>query len=340
MQRADRRHRDDGPVRNRWSVRRAVATLPVAGAVGVILLPDRLFGLDRWTPFAQLVSFRPHLLAVASTIVVVALLVVLLRRRRPGPLLAGCLVVVLVGIGTVVPRTFADAVPVTGRPLSVVALNVLDGGADPAELARLVGAERPDVVALTEAGEVFRSRLAPLLGPLGYRWTGTSSDPRERDIDNAVAGVAAGLGDVSATVIDRGTFPSLELTGGGLGELRLVVIHAAAPVPRLVAQWRSELAGLRRWCSAPAAPTVVVGDFNATLDHSPLRAGSRGCSDVADERGAGLVPTWAPSARWRAWGPQIDHVLTTGGIRAESFSVRTVPGTDHGAVVARLRVPG
>ena len=84
---------------------------------------------------------------------------------------------------------------------------------------------------------------------------------------------------------------------------------------------------------------IVAGDLNATLDHSALRAGMAGCSDAAAQRGAGLVPTWSPSARTRPLGPRIDHVLVTAGIGAETFTVHELVGSDHRAILTRLRVP-
>jgi endonuclease/exonuclease/phosphatase (EEP) superfamily protein YafD len=84
---------------------------------------------------------------------------------------------------------------------------------------------------------------------------------------------------------------------------------------------------------------VVAGDFNATLDHSALRAGTAGCGDAAAQRGAGLTPTWGPSPRFRGIGPQIDHVFATEGITAETFDVHDVDGSDHRAVLTTLRLP-
>ena len=48
--------------------------------------------------------------------------------------------------------------------------------------------------------------------------------------------------------------------------------------------------------------------------------------------------TWPD--RFPRWlGPQIDHVLVTGGVTAETFSVHDIPGSDHRAVLTRLRLP-
>jgi endonuclease/exonuclease/phosphatase (EEP) superfamily protein YafD len=117
-----------------------------------------------------------------------------------------------------------------------------------------------------------------------------------------------------------------------------VAYHAIAPRRGDVPQWRSDLGKLRAYCGG-ATPAIIAGDFNATLDHSPLRAATAGCSDAATQRGQGLVPTW-PTWMPRWFGPQIDHVFATDPIAAERFEVREITGSDHRAVIVKLRLPG
>ena len=82
----------------------------------------------------------------------------------------------------------------------------------------------------------------------------------------------------------------------------------------------------------------MIGDVNATLDHSPLRSGIAGCTDVAADRGQGLVATWPSS--WPRWfGVQIDHVFTTGGLLPKSLQVFDMPGSDHRALLTQIVVP-
>jgi endonuclease/exonuclease/phosphatase (EEP) superfamily protein YafD len=118
-------------------------------------------------------------------------------------------------------------------------------------------------------------------------------------------------------------------------------VHTAAPVDhRRTARWLRDLALVERWCHGPVAP-IVVGDFNATLDHSVLRDAIAGCGDAGAQTGEGLVPTWGPTQRFRdLLGPQIDHVIANNGITAESFHVHDIAGSDHRAIITRLRVPG
>lgn len=319
-------------VPRRVPVLAASAVVPIGAAL--LLVPD-LAGLDVRTPFAQLVAFRPALLAVTAALLAVPLTVLLVTRRAL-PLVVGVLAVLLLAAGTLPARAVATTPTGDGPVLTVLAVNVYEGRADVEQVAALIAAEQPDLVSVPEAGPRFRALLAPLVEPLGYRSYGsTESGP---DVSGVSALAAARLGDLTAGVDDGTPEPSVVLTGGALGELRFVAFHSAAPTPRGLPQWVADQAHVATWCAGPT-PAVVAGDFNAGLDHSPFRAGTAGCGDAAEQAGAGLVGTW-PSGVPRPIGTQIDHVVATDGITAESFTVHDVAGSDHRAVVARLRLPG
>jgi endonuclease/exonuclease/phosphatase (EEP) superfamily protein YafD len=167
--------------------------------------------------------------------------------------------------------------------------------------------------------------------------TGTDMDG-VTDVFGVTALVADHIGPVTSSVDMSTPFPTVEVTGGGLGAMRFVAFHAVAPRRGDVRQWRSDLETLARFCTN-GRPAIIAGDFNATLDHSVLRAATTGCSDAAAQLGQGLTPTWPTWAPgW--FGPQIDHVIATDPIAAERFAVHEVAGSDHRAVIARLRVPG
>jgi endonuclease/exonuclease/phosphatase (EEP) superfamily protein YafD len=321
--------------------RRVPFHLVAAGLVGVaaaITLPDLVL-LDQVTPFAQLVSLRPYVLTgVAALVLVLAGLS--WRHRRLIPAASALMVVLSVGTAMVVPRTQAGPLPSGGRPLTVLTFNTLNGSADVGELVALIRRERPDLVALIEAGNAYRDRLAPLVEPLGYRTftaAGMDGDGDIEDLHGVTALVAGHLGSVTSDADMSAPFPSMRVEGGDLGAVRFVAYHAVAPRRGDVDQWRSDLDKLTRYC-AGSTPAIIAGDFNATLDHSTLRAATAGCSDAASQRGQGLVPTW-PTWMPDWFGPQIDHVFATDPITAEQFTTREVTGSDHRAVLARLRIP-
>jgi endonuclease/exonuclease/phosphatase (EEP) superfamily protein YafD len=328
------------PARTRPPVRRrrlALAALTVA-ATAVGMLPDWL-GLDRRSPFAQLAAFRVPLLG-GLLVVAVAATVAAVLRRRGWTLAVGLLAVAAVAAAVVAPRALpvvdAPAPDAPGtRTLTVLSFNTFEGGADVDALAALIRSTRPDLIALPESAARFSGKLAPLVD--GYRFV--PSGERGRDVNGVTAVARADLGDVTAQV-DRSTnFPSVQLAGGGLGDVRFVAFHSVAPTPGETGEWAHDLGTLGRWCDdRGSGPVILAGDFNATLDHSVFRSAIQGCADAAERTGEGLTGTW-PTRVPRWMGTQIDHVLTTGGITAETLSVHDVPGSDHRAVLTRLRLP-
>lgn len=289
-----------------------------------------------WFRTAGWVSLRPYAVLGGGILAVATAFIAAARYRRYRPTAAGFLAVVLAGAGTLVPRVIAEPAPApAGESLTVVAFNAYDGGADVDAVAALIRTERPDLGSLVETGADYRSRLAPLIEPLGYRLY-NSTQPGDPELYGVTAIVSARLGKVRTDIDSSLPFHSIQVSGGDLGVLRFVAFHSVAPRRRDVAQWRSDLAHLPDWCAGPP-PAIIAGDFNATFDNSTFRHAIAGCGDAAAQRGAGLVPTWPT---WLPpWiGPQIDHVLATSGITAETFQVRHIPGSDHRAVIARLHL--
>ncbi|MFC4944638.1 endonuclease/exonuclease/phosphatase family protein [Pseudonocardia sp. GCM10023141] len=321
----------------RRPVLRFLAAAVFTGLIALTVLPDRLFGLDRRSPWAQLIAFRWQLLALL--LVLCVLLGVLTRFKRAAwPFMAGAVAMLVIGTVLVVPRFVADPVPTTGMPLKVLAFNVYEGRADVTAIAAAVRDQQPDIVSLEEAGDRFRQKITPLAEPLGYEVI-TSTGRGHPDVGGVTVLVSDRLGAVEHRIgSETSAFPYIEVTGGTLGALRFVAFHSVAPTVGEVGEWKHDLGLLSQWCSGPT-PAVIAGDFNATLDHSPLRAGIQGCSDAADQRGDGLIPTWGPVQWMRDIGPQIDHIFETPGIEAATFDVLPLPGSDHRAILSTVRIP-
>ena len=91
--------------------------------------------------------------------------------------------------------------------------------------------------------------------------------------------------------------------------------------------------GLRRAHGGISAAMPTLSGLPGTVEWS---------SDAATATGSSLVPTWRSSfPRW--FGAQIDHVLTRPGAHgagpeARSVEVVPVPGSDHRALLTRLRL--
>jgi endonuclease/exonuclease/phosphatase family metal-dependent hydrolase len=140
--------------------------------------------------------------------------------------------------------------------------------------------------------------------------------------------------------------PTVRLTvreGGRTAALEATNVHTLPPVDVRVEQWRSDLEALGRLTSRPANQ-LLIGDFNATYDHSEFRRLlDRGPADakmvdVGTAAGSRLVPTW-PMEGPLLPGIVIDHVVTSPQVHSSDYSVHRVAGTDHAAIIATLGVP-
>lgn len=305
-----------------WSV---LLWVCVAGSVGFALL--RLLaggGEARWT-FAAL-SVTPVALAGA----LVVLLAGLATRRWLAAAMTAVSVLVLSVL--VLPRALADEQPaVTGPSLTVASANLYFGRADAQAVVDLVRTHHVDVLALQELTPraVRALDTAGLDDLLPYR----VFRPDERAAGTGLAARYPLRRPRPANPDSYHFQPTVALPALGV---EVTAVHVVAPVGRIGAgQWRAELAAL-----PPAAPgRLLVGDFNATLDHRPLRALlETGYRDAAATVGAGLRPTWPTDT---ALPPlvMIDHVLVPPGWAVRSFDVADLPGSDHRAVVTELVLP-
>ncbi|MEJ2869255.1 endonuclease/exonuclease/phosphatase family protein [Actinomycetospora sp. OC33-EN08] len=329
----------------------AVLGVVLGAAVALAVLLPGYVGLDGVTPFVQLAALAPLLLVVITGSVFVGRLagVVLSRGRRAKPPLderrprlfavgfaamVGAALVALTAAGIVGSRLLADEpAPPGGRELTTLTLNVDQGRADVDALAALVRERRPDVVVLPEAGEPFRAALAARL-PEHRSWSARTDSPR--DAASVTVLVGPGLPEPRVTTVPSTLYGTLDLTFPGI---RVVALHTAAPYPpERVGLWQRDLADLVAPPCRGDAPVAVVGDLNATTDHSAFRAASAGCTDALEALGSGTTGTYpAELPRW--FGIQIDHVLAGGGVGVRDGEVLDVPGTDHRAVLVRLSLP-
>jgi endonuclease/exonuclease/phosphatase family metal-dependent hydrolase len=85
---------------------------------------------------------------------------------------------------------------------------------------------------------------------------------------------------------------------------------------------------------------VLAGDFNATLDHAQFRRLLRlGYVDAASQVGNGLALTWGPEPTGSPALLTVDHVLVDRRCGVLATSVHRLPGSDHQALYAELRLP-
>lgn len=287
----------------------------------------RLFGLDLFWPLVPAIAFTPWVAPAA----LVALVAALLLRAWPAAI-AGS-VTVLVFALVLAGRALPDDQPVTtGRELTVVSHNLLAGEADVAQLMAVVRENDADLLALQE--------MTPE-AVAGLRAEGLE-DQLPHFIDEsrwAVAG--AGLWSRESLVRtdlgrDQMRWPAPEAVVPRLG-VQIRSLHPNPPMkPAVVDSWRQDLEGLPSTPGARGLPRILVGDYNATLDNRDLRSViDRGYVDAADALGKGLEFTW-PAGRGTL---AIDHLLVDRRVRVLSFETVRVDGSDHRALVVRLRLP-
>ncbi|MFN2496517.1 MAG: endonuclease/exonuclease/phosphatase family protein, partial [Pseudonocardiaceae bacterium] len=324
---------DGGGEHRRVVVGRLITLLLAAGvAVAVSAALLRIFGGggSRWT-FAALV-FTPYALGGAGLLVVLGL-----ATRRWVISAGAVLAAVVLGVG-VLPRAVADAQPdATGPVLTVGSANLYFGRVDAHAVVDLVRPRDVDVLSLQELTPQAITALdtAGLGELLPYRVF--RPEPR-----------AAGTGLASRYPLREraSTRPSyhwqpaalVDLPGGL--DVEVVAVHTVAPVGMVQPfQWRAEITDLPQPL-AGRITRVLAGDFNATLDHRPLRALlGTGYRDAADAMGRGLRATW-PTDMSIAPIAAIDHVLVAQICLVRSFDTIPLPNGDHRAVVAEIELPG
>lgn len=234
-------------------------------------------------------------------------------------------------------RVGPQAIPDGQLRLRLVTANVLYDNPDLRRLGDDIAAQSADVVVLQEVTPEGLSvlRTSALWAAYPYRsaapgplWSGIATFSR--------------YPIASARPVDLGGHPML-LTDldTPAGTVRVVNVHTMAPLNRKDARtWTSQFAALRRLVSDSPFPTVLAGDFNATMDHTPL--GNLVSDDVRDAfqvAGTGLGCTW-PS--WSGPVPplmRLDHVLVAGGVSVGSLTDHPSVGSDHRRLLAELGVP-
>jgi len=293
----------------------------------------RLFGGERGY-LVQLFAFTPY--AAAWTLVPTGL--TLVWRKWPAAAVAG-LATVLMAV-CVLPRALPDADrgPSHGVRLTVMTINMFEGTADPAAIRELVREHDVAILAVQEFTPAAQQRLgaAGLDALLPYQalapeapTTGSGLYSRYPITTSYSERSGGGNMQVYATIQPPGAVP-----------LDVESAHPLAPYAlAALPLWRGDLAAEPR-PDPHGPPRILLGDFNSTLDHTPVRrliAG--GYRDAADATGEGLIGTWGPYHGHPVPPVTLDHVLVDQRIGVREVQVRKVAGSDHRSVLAALVVP-
>ncbi|WP_328411215.1 endonuclease/exonuclease/phosphatase family protein [Nocardia sp. NBC_00403] len=296
-----------------------------AGVVGVALY----FGTWQRRAVVLVASGASYLMIGA----VVGLVLFLIARGWRSAAVAGVLVATVAW--TQLPIFVPDGRAASGPEVVVMQSNLMLGAADAATVVRAVRDNRVDVLTAEEltADMVARLAAAGLAQALPYQYleptsaaggTGIYSRYPLRDTKKYVGFV---LNQVSATMDHP--------------QAGAVAVFAFHPIPPTVdfPAWSSELHSIRDILDAQQGPAIVGADFNATRDHSAFRDLLRGrFAAAAEQAGAGPLPTYPTDYQW---GPVIgiDHVLVADAA-ADEVHTLTMPGSDHRAMIATIRLNG
>ncbi|WP_159927247.1 MULTISPECIES: endonuclease/exonuclease/phosphatase family protein [Nocardia] len=296
----------------------------VVGAVGIVLH----FGAWEQRGLVLLASGASYLMFGALA----GLVLLLVARGWRSAALAGVLAVAV--LWTLVPAFVPEGRAASGPTLTVMQSNLLFGRADPAAVVRAVRDNRVDVLTVDELTDAALERLAGagLLDELPYQYLEPTRDGgggtgiysrhplrENRKYDGYI------LNNVSATM----DHPER-------GPIAVFAFHPVPP-PFDFPAWQAEMRRTREILAAQRGPAIVGADFNATRDHTAYRDLVRGrFASAADQTGAGLLPTFPDD---RSWGPVIgiDHILLADAT-AEQLHTLSVPGSDHRALIARIRL--
>jgi endonuclease/exonuclease/phosphatase (EEP) superfamily protein YafD len=313
--------------RLQWAVASCVAAWAVA----------RIAAADRYRPLEQvavpLLSLTPQVAAAAG----LAALMLDAGPAATAALAGGALAAVTV------PRAIPRRQPAADGPvLRVLTVNLLFGRAAGRALVDLVRATDADVLFLQELSDEAVPRITPagprdlLPSEMGdtqrYRYRGSGIYARYPLSD----GLAIGQSFASQPTA------RVDLPSGQSAQLVCVHPHPPYPPwsPRAVPRWRGELGVLPPPGGRDDPPVILAGDYNATHDHAQFRRLLRlGYVDAASQVGKGLVPTWGPTVRSGPAFLTFDHVLADPRCAVLATAAYPLPGSDHRALYAELRLP-
>jgi endonuclease/exonuclease/phosphatase (EEP) superfamily protein YafD len=292
----------------------------------------RAAGAERGFPLVPAAAFTRY--AAGTSVLPVA--VAVLARSRPATWLAAGSAAVLGGAVLSAGRRTPGAAA-SGAPLRVASLNMLYGRADPAAVLAL--ATDVDVLALSEvtpeADEVLRSAGLGELLPHGHHLA--AADPARPGAGGAVWTRMPVL--ARDQVVGYFEQPTVRLALPGALPVEVTAVHTHPPTRSAddVRGWHRDLDRLPD--PQDDVLRVLAGDFNATPDHASFRRLlRRGWVDAARATRQALRPTWAP-LRFPFPRLSLDHVLVDQRIGVAALQIVQVPGTDHRALIADLRLP-
>jgi endonuclease/exonuclease/phosphatase (EEP) superfamily protein YafD len=314
-------------------------TLAVAVVGGVSVTLSRLWPTHTY-PTAVLTSFTP--LALLAYVVCLLAIGALGRGHWSASWgIAWVAVLALMALHLVwLAPSFTDSTSVgdAGTPRRILTINTQEGAADAAQIVAAVDERDVQVLIVEEItpqlAERLRAagldeRLPEHVGEGKLRYAGTvvfSKFPLSNQ-------------RVVPTLFDS----YLINVEDPEGPFDLLAVHPVHPL-RSAELWRTEHALIN---DAARSADVIAGDFNATLDHQPMRTlVDQGFRSAAEIAGTGWAPTWPSNGRGVLLGPlsprllQLDHIMIRDGWEVADVRRVLIADTDHTGVFAEVSRPG
>lgn len=213
----------------------------------------------------------------------------------------------------------------------ILQANVLFLNQDSDALQKLIAAENPDVIALSEINAAHAAFLKKITTAYPYYLIEPSRDARglaflSRLHTLAIKRVSFADASVPAHVA------TLDINGH---TVRILSLHPRTPLHGLALRDADFAAITKEFSARKDTPLVVTGDFNATPWCPALKKLKTGLSLTDARQGYGLSGTWP------VWLPAplrlpIDHVLVSEKISVQDYTLAPAIGSDHLPTVAVL----
>ncbi|XVV11629.1 endonuclease/exonuclease/phosphatase family protein [Actinoplanes sp. CA-131856] len=315
--------------RVRRTVLLALLTLP-----GLVWAVMRSLG---WEPgyVVMVMAFTPYVAAWT----VVPLIAALIARKWL--IAAVAAVTVIMMTAAVLPRALKGTTETAGVPLTVMTINMFIGQADPASVVRLVREHDVAVLAVQE----FTPRAADGLAAAGlgdllpYKALADEVGTTGSGLYSRYPMTGPGSQRFHGDNLQPGNMQAYAtIQPPGAGAVTIESAHPLAPYSiEALPSWKADLEEEPR-PSGNGTPRILLGDFNSTLDHAPLRELiADGYRDAADTVGKGLIATWGHG---KPIPPvTLDHVLVDRRIGVRDVEVHKVIDSDHRSVIASVTLP-
>lgn len=235
--------------------------------------------------------------------------------------------------------------PGEGESLTVLTMNLRCDEPALSGLVEVVEREQPDIVVLQDLSQEGWDYLEGTSW-----WQGLpqhSTQPKDQPLAAAQTDPCGSVVFANATVTQTSAPDAAQpVVSVDLRSRSLLVVPVSLPTLRAgMDPWLRSFelldAALATHASSgtAAAPMLVIGDFNATREHLPMRQliADHGLVDAAEQAGAGWQPTFPANRRYPPL-IAIDHILMSSSLQAAEVTAFSVEYGAHRVLMARLKL--